>query len=269
MTGANMAEKNVLIVVPIYQQELSEIERLSLTYSLAKLPSRDVVFVGPQGLPMDYYAFHFPGIALRCFDAAYFKSVATYSHLLLRPDFYSSFQEYEFILILQTDAIVLRDDLNHWVNQSFDYVGAPWPGGWKLKINVARFAGENEKLISVDVGNGGLSLRRISGVLSLLNHFSDVAAVAIDRKMAEDMFYGISGVLADGFRVPDALTASRFAMEFDPQDMFVLNGAVYPMGGHSWWEKDPQFWLPLIDETFRDQFQKLIPVPTQNTSRNT
>ena len=217
------------------------------------------MFVGPKNLPLAYYQKHFPSVAFRGLDEAHFQSVKTYSRLLLQRDFYASFGTYEFILILQTDAIVLRDDLDHWVNQPLDYIGAPWPIPWKLRVNVARYAGANEKRISVSVGNGGLSLRRISGVLAVLAQFDDVAKVAIERGMPEDMFFSIAGVLAQGFRVPDAISASKFAMEFDPQDMFAINGGVYPMGGHSWWEKAPQFWLPLIDELERAQFQQLMP----------
>jgi hypothetical protein len=258
MTAPADQHASLLVVVPIYKPELNDLERLSLTYSLSKLSSRQVEFFGPAGLPMGYYTRHFPQVGFRAFDEGFFKSIKTYSQLLLRADFYQNYQPFDFILLLQPDALVLRDDVSYWTSQPFDYLGAPWLTPWKLRVNVARFAGANERHIEVQVGNGGLSLRRISAVLDLFDSFGDVAKVAYDKGLAEDMFFGIAGVLAENFRVPDCATASRFSMEFYPRDLIAINGGVTPMAGHDCWNQDAAFWLARIEEPFRSDFESQL-----------
>ena len=62
------------------------------------------------------------------------------------------------MLVHQTDAIVFRDEFLEWCDKGYDYIGAPW------------FAGDtvSDDNALVGVGNGGLSLRRISSFTAVL-----------------------------------------------------------------------------------------------------
>ncbi len=77
-------------------------------------------------------------------------TINDYNKLLVSKDFYD-YIDTEVFLIFQTDALICndyKDLINNFI--SYDYSGAPW------KAN--------------DVGNGGLSLRRKSKMLEIINN---------------------------------------------------------------------------------------------------
>ena len=231
-----------VIAVPVYRPTLDALEHFSLDYALAQLTGRPACFVAPRRLDLGYYEEHFPGVACERFDDAYFASVQGYSRLLLSPHFYERFAGFEFTLILQTDAIVLRDELDTWCRQPFDYVGAPWPQGVEIFVNLDRYAGTFGKKVCAHVGNGGLSLRRNSACIALLEEFPDATRMFQQSGSSEDLFFAVMGSLSESFLIPNETRAARFALELQPAHYLALQGGRLPMGGHAWWRYDPQFW---------------------------
>ncbi|MDW5416126.1 DUF5672 family protein [Iodobacter sp. CM08] len=236
----------LLVLVPLYKGELSLIEQYSLDVSLQNLAGRNIRFIAPKNMLRSYYQTRYPAIEFILFDSHYFASIAGYNRLLLADFFYQQFISYEFLLILQTDAIILRDDLDVWLNKSFDYIGAPWPDGNELFVNLGRFEGEFGKRVKVYVGNGGLSLRRVNKCLSLLNEFPVAVSVFLNTGSSEDLFFSYMGALSIDFIIPNEITASLFAMELKPAYYYEVNGRRTPMGGHAWWKYDLDFWLPFL-----------------------
>jgi hypothetical protein len=234
----------VIVVVPIYKAELDEFERFSLAHSLAVLENRPVRFVGPEGLDTRFYAATWPDIPFLAFAPEYFASIPGYNRLLLSHAFHAPFGAWEFMLLLQTDAIILRDELDYWCSQPFDYVGAPWPTQYELFVELDRFVGGRGKHMKVSVGNGGLSLRRIAKCRALLDEFPDATRVFEHTGSSEDLFYAVMGALSNDFVIPNEITASRFSMELQPSYYYAVNGGHLPMGGHAWWKYEPQFWRP-------------------------
>lgn len=234
--------KKIVVLVPIHQAELNETERFSLDYSVARLHGHDILFIGPSSLERHYYSERYGEIAFMSFDDAYFASIEGYNRLLLSTQFYQRFAQYEYILILQTDAIILRDELGYWCAQPFDYVGAPWPDGYELFVNAGRFEGCNGKLVKVYVGNGGLSLRRVGKCLSLLKEFDGIVEVFERTGSSEDLFFSVMGALSGDFIIPNEMIASRFSLELKPSYYVTVNGGRLPMGGHAWWKYEPEFW---------------------------
>ena len=237
---------SAIVVVPTYRAQLPGIEQYSLDVSLAALQGRPVVFAAPHGLARDYYAQRYPSVPFECFDDEFFASIPGYNRLLLGPAFYQRFAMHSHLLILQTDAIVLRDELDQWVASPFDYVGAPWPDGNELFVNLGRFEGPNGKRLRVHVGNGGLSLRRIDKCIRLLHEFADATTVFHQTGSSEDLFFAFMGALSHDFVLPNEITASRFALELKPAYYCAVNGGVAPMGGHAWWKYDVAFWRRLL-----------------------
>lgn len=236
----------VAVLVPLYKSGLDSLEKYSLDHSLAALQGRSVVFIGPKELDRSFYSEHYPTVPFHPFDPPCFESVQEYNRLLLSPAFYERFSIYEFVLILQTDAIILRDELDYWCAQPFDYIGAPWPNGYEVFVNAGLFEGEFGKRVKVAVGNGGLSLRRVRKCISLLKEF-DVALDVFDQTgSSEDLFFSVMGALSNDFVIPNEITASRFALELRPSFYYHVNGRQVPMGGHAWWEYEPEFWMALL-----------------------
>ena len=235
--------ENLVLLIPVYKASLDKFEQFSLDHSLAILSeNRNIFFIAPDTIDRQYYAEHYPSIPFIAFESCFFESIAGYNRLLLSTDFYQRFRNYEFLLILQTDAILLRDELDWWCNQPFDYIGAPWPDGYELFVNAGRFEGNNGKRVKVHVGNGGLSLRRIKKCLSLLEEFREIVQVFEQTGSSEDLFFSVMGALSGDFVIPNEMTASRFSLELKPSYYFDVNGGKLPMGGHAWWKYEPEFW---------------------------
>ena len=236
----------VAVLVPIYKAELSPLEAYSLDLSLRQLEGRVIFFIAPSGLQRGYYEQRYPGVPFMFFDPVHFASIPGYSRLLLDENFYRRFIDHEFVLILQTDAVLLRDDLDTWAAEPFDYIGAPWPDGHELLVNLGRFEGAFGKRVKAHVGNGGLSLRRTRQCIALLREFKDATQVFTQAGSSEDLFFAFMGMLSKDFVLPGEITASLFSMELQPRYYFHVNGGVLPMGGHAWWKHDAAFWKRLL-----------------------
>lgn len=116
------------IVIHCHTKDLKPIEKYSLDYSMAILGPRDYFFTIPESLDDAYYVSNFKNAAIVRFPDEHFTSRETHSLLYMSEMLYKHFAStHEFMLILQTDAIVLRDELDYWCSQPWDYIGAPWP----------------------------------------------------------------------------------------------------------------------------------------------
>ncbi len=144
---------SVAVVVPVYRTAFSAEEELSRRHLARFLGHYDTFLVVPERLPVDA-----DGCSIQRFDDDFFTGTDTYSRLLLSRAFYEAFAAYEFILIYQLDCLVFADQLQQWCEAGYDYVGAPW---FKSRTNPA--------LGFSRVGNGGLSLRRVSSFLRLFD----------------------------------------------------------------------------------------------------
>lgn len=99
------------------------------------------------------------------FKKKYFRSNKSYSRLLLSDSFYDCFDDYDYMLIAQTDTYILNSNysLEYFVDMSYDYYGAPWPSGpFPTPFGIREyiksiFVHNSEQLL---VGNGGFSLRK-------------------------------------------------------------------------------------------------------------
>lgn len=246
-----MSGASCLIVIPIYRADLEPLEKFSLDYSMQHLQAgRELVFIAPQGLDVGYYATHYPQVPVKFFDKDYFSSIKGYNRLLLNPAFYEHFgATHEFMLILQTDAVLLRDELDHWCGQPWDYVGAPWPDGLEVMINLDCFGAELGKKVKAHVGNGGLSLRRNAACAALLREFPQATDMFLRSGSSEDIFFSLMGTQSMSFKVPNERVASLFALELQPERYLAINGGRAPMGGHAWWRYNQPFWVALLEQT--------------------
>lgn len=236
----------IAVLIPIYKTRFEPLEQFSVDYSRAVIAGRECCFLAPAGLDCSYYNERYPGVSIEFFPAGYFESIDSYNRLLLSPDFYRRFIRYEFILILQPDAILIRDELDFWTAQPFDYIGAPWPDGVELTVWRDRFRDNFRRRVRASVGNGGLSLRRVRKCLALLGEFPETHGVFLEAGTNEDSYFSLLGLLSTDFVLPNEVIASRFSMELKPEFYFAVNGGRYPMGAHAWWTVQPKFWAPCI-----------------------
>ena len=152
---------DVVVVIPLYRENLSETEEKSFRRSCAVFDGKyPVVAFAPEKMDLSTYTKIFPNLEVEFFPAEYFRSIGDYSRLLLSEEFYERFSMFQWLLICQLDVWVFRDELDYWCSREIDYLGAPIPACWDPGIpkNLDRYI----------VGNGGYSLRRISSILKVL-----------------------------------------------------------------------------------------------------
>jgi hypothetical protein len=246
--GEAMNAQSLAVVIPIYQPALPPLHDYSLERSVRALLGRELFFIAPDGLDVGWYRARYPGIGYEFFEPAFFANIQGYNRLMLGRALYERFSRYEFMLVLQTDAIQLRDDLDEWTAQPFDYIGAPWPGGYEVFVNQDNFAGDKGKRVTVCLGNGGLSLRRIAKCLALQDEFPETVATARRNGSSEDVFYSIMGEVSRGFVLPNEITAAHFSLEIEPGYYYAVNGQHLPSGVHGWWKYDVDFWRPHLPD---------------------
>ena len=102
-------------------------------------------------------------------------TIDEYNKLLKSIKFYELILT-EMFLVFQTDTIIcskFKDNINKFLE--FDYVGAPWSGG----------------VLNEKIGNGGLSLRRKSKMVEIINKCPNIMYPdAIDQSLNnEDVFF--------------------------------------------------------------------------------
>ena len=149
--------KRIVIVIPIYKDDLNVFELISVTQAFRTLDSNDICFVVPKSLSAETITkqsfTRLSSYKVERFSDDFFRSTLDYSRLCLSTEFYERFLDYEYMLIYQTDAFVFEDRLNDFIDMGYDYYGA---------AVVSEFWKE------FHVGNGGLSLRHIKNTLSVV-----------------------------------------------------------------------------------------------------
>jgi len=226
--------------------------------------------VCPQGLDVSRYMGAASGLTVDSIDPKWLSSYRMFNRAKIAPLLYSKYSSFQYILFYELDAWVFRDELEYWCDQQYDYIGAPWFDGYSAASPASQFKG---------VGNGGLSLRKVSSHLRALSTFGYVLEprklwakflnklsfrsgvkflldlsirnnthyLFNDYKQNEDSFWG--GIVAskfEWFRVPDMNTAARFSMEMNAPLLYSRNGNQLPFGCHKWEKYHADFWKQFI-----------------------
>jgi len=255
----------VAVIIPIYKSLLTEYDRISLKRTCSVLSSYPLVVIHPENLDISAIAQEFPLLSFHGFRPEYFRGIRGYNRLMLSSDLYEAFLQYEYILICQTDAYIFRDELTHWCEKGYDYIGAPW-----LKKKVynlpfikelmflsktwKHFRGQRSKQdLYNKVGNGGLSLRKVSSHYQTVLQMGDVIAkyTAGEKKRHlynEDVFWALE---PKDFSYPTPDEALRFSFDKYPKFSYKLTGGKLPFGCHAWFSrKMKRFWQEIIPEAF-------------------
>jgi len=258
------------VLTPVYRPTIDDDEFASLSSISRYLSAHDHFAVAPDSLELGKLGLS-PQTKIRRFADSFFESTQSYNRLLLSSMFYRTFAEYDFLLIVQLDALALSNDLDHWCTEGWDYIGAPWAKNFHTRPG----------LLFEGVGNGGFSLRNVQSALRVLAtkiqlipdytmgppprwwHWKRVRkmhsvlniwkrfmpAVAVEDYLRryytgnEDIFWGKYAARFDPtFRVPPAHEALSFAFETDPEGSFDKNGGRLPFGVHAWAKYGRKFW---------------------------
>lgn len=265
--------KKVVITIPVYKKEPSNLEVLSFKQVLKVLKKYDIVVFTHASLDLRVYYNLANEVGKSfmkvIFDEEYFKSIAGYNRLMLSVDFYKCFSDYKYLLIYQLDAFVFRDELEYWCDKGYDYVGAPFFKSLKDDIYGTKMLG---------VGNGGFSLRRIDYCKKVLSLYRNKVLVSPLAYFYKDKF--INALIRIPWRLmgrkntlqwfmdnvnedfifswcisnssysaslPSCDEALHFAFEVNPKYCYELTNGILPFGCHAFakYEYD-SFWKPII-----------------------
>lgn len=264
-----------VIIVPLYKEykDLDETERKSFCHCVKVFCDRDIALLTYGELDLSPYLQQIDkDVAVAYFDKMCFTSIQSYNDLMLSSDFYKRFIKYDYMLIYQLDAYVFEDKLDYWMSKNYDYVGAPW------FENYGSYEDGNQLW---EVGNGGLSLRKVKFYYKLLSyrgvlytgicvkggfyHFIKSMAKTfgyhntiawhlkhIKASLNEDCFltYYLRKITNKPTllpSIPSPLEAIDFAFEKSPSYLYEMNGKKLPMGCHAFMKYEyEEFWSKYI-----------------------
>lgn len=272
--------KKLAVIIPLYQKITRESEHFSINNTLEHLSNRDIYFIAPNRMK-SWLKSYINQINRKerkqlvifdtYFDDVFFRSRASYNKLMLSTNFYKNFINYEYLLIVQTDALILQDNLDEWISKDYSYIGAPWFEGWDRPVKPLRFIGS---------GNGGFSLRKVKHFIQVLevpryipnilakpNNSRKSLLYALDfsfkfvfdklvyaynfwplfPRVNEDTFWGILVPhCCNFFKVPSPTEAAFFSFEVEPAYLYELTKHHLPTGCHAWEKYDYQFWKRVL-----------------------
>ena len=234
----------IAIVLPVYRPRLDDEVLATVDRAIALLQHGDWHLVAPMSLETSFYEKRY-GKAIVRFPDACLDLRRNYNRLLLTDEFYATFAQYEYMLVIQDDVYVLRDDLAYWQARRFDYIGAPWPMGLEYVLSMSPKPGIHGHTVTAYVGNGGFSLRRIAACRQLLAEFAEEAAW-FGKNENEDMFFAVFGQFSQQFTLPSLRVAAAFAWEVRLPRMHALCEGQLPMAIHAYDRHDPEFFARTI-----------------------
>lgn len=235
-----MNRNKCVIVVPIYKSEFNWDEFNSIKQLFKILPTSkyDIVAICPQSLDLTYYKENFDFLSYFYFWDSYFTNYPNgYNSLLLNAGFYAQFDNYEYMLVYQPDCWVFRDELEYWVNQGYDYIGAPF-----------LYRMPDLFISKTFIGNGGLSLRKIPAFLYICNHFKSICdhiGNLDDTEFGEDhIFLKLLDIgVNTRFNLPTLVEAAKFSFETNPHILYQITENHLPFGCHAYRKVEyNEFW---------------------------
>lgn len=248
---------NNCIIIPIYYKIPTVLDKLSINSlsNLEDIKDYDIIFVCPQSLTSDNWSSLLKeSIDAECkfltFDDKYFVSTKTYSEMLKSYNFWKQFKSYEYGLIFQTDGYCISGKLSDYIDMDYDYIGGV-------------IISENANWWNVPcIGNGGVSLRKISKFLELtdpdgeclktigddIKHLNDISSGLFDPY--EDLYFIQCVGRYWDINIPSVEIGYNFCFDMNPEVCYQLNGQKLPLFMHSF-DKNIRYWQHIL-EPFSD-----------------
>ena len=252
--------KNCVVVFPLHTNP-TPIELLFLENGIRLTQGFKQVIAAPEGLEIDASFGSLEQLEVKRFSKHYFEGIKGYNQLLLSKGFYTTFSLFDYILIHQADVFLFKDELSTWCEKGYDYIGAPWFRPDKLNrgflfttLQRLKLSFKKNKLYGDrynKVGNGGLSLRKVSTAVSVLEtvpkSILDKYTQSEGAEFNEDVFWSFEApAVLQSYSVPEMNEAMQFAIEFYPTEAYSLLNQKLPFGCHAPLKHEPEFWKKFI-----------------------
>jgi len=209
-----MDKQTCCIVIPTYKEynNLSQFEKKSLLNTIEKMKNYPLIMVCPLSLNVKEY--NELGIMdFKRFDDVFFKNIYGYNELMLSSFFYESFNEYDYMLLVQLDAYIFEDKLEYFIKLNYDYIGG--------LHYIPHIKG---KMVN---GNGGFCLRKIKSFIESSKNIKNDLNNKFDW---EDILY--SYWYRDKMNIAPEEVSLKFGWQQDPQLNYINNNNNLPFGCH-------------------------------------
>lgn len=231
---------------PCIQINANIVRAVLLRHSICCLTDRvKICYLHPKN---DFNKSWYESVCGECtcigLDNAYFASQYAYNSLFYEEWFYGLFDGFSHLLILQLDAVVMNTArLDEWVNSPYSYVGGPEHKTYNYSVSDLLGDGSlpmNSLFpITLQGLNGGLSLRVISHMVSLLREFPQITCLGRERRIGEDIFFCLLSLLTkQPIFFPNETLASQFAITCNFKSWINFNNNELPFGFHCWHQND-------------------------------
>ncbi len=249
--------KQVTVIIPIHLEEPSHLEKVSLSQTLALLHKYPITFQAKEGLNIKWYQDFCDGKATVHFERFKWSGFQQYTELVMSPEFYGRFLDYEYMLICHLDAFVFRDELEQWCTEGYDYIGSViYNTAWEhLPSTFGKFLGLSRPEY---YSNGGFGLRKNETFFKMSSFFPNKIKFYLWYKTVTKKFFQddiflsqLYPRLASKFKVPPKAIAQRFGAAYEnwgQNDLpFVqVDCTNLPFGIHGWFNYHYEFWRPCI-----------------------
>jgi len=240
---------NCAVLIPTHKTNFSTLEQYCLHRTITVLRRWDIIFLIPEDAEIGHIE-EFPVKVLRC-KSGNFGRIDRYNRWLLSPEFYQEFVLYERILICHPDAILVRDEIEIWAEKNIHYIGAPWFNSLTFSPAFATRPELNNGIVTLNVGNGGLSLRNPRQFLEVIDrHRSIIGEFCLNTGVNcnEDALLAYIGHIDSKFRVASHEEAASFSLELNARSQILSTGQI-PMGFHAMYKYDPELWMAIFPDS--------------------
>ena len=259
-----------VVVVPVHRTGPSPSEIVSLRQCGKVFIKRDIVILAPKYLDLSVYRELLPRAADLRVEEHWMASVKAYNRMMMSPLVFNALGGYTQMIIHEPDAIVLRDEIDYWCDQPFDYIGAPWFEGWDQPAADAP---------AIGVGNFGFSFHRLptsrrvtasplrwvpyraaaknliqglrgdkarlrQGLIGLGSAGRLRGAYKLVQENCDLFWSFIVPNIDNNFRIPAVDIAVKFSWETLPSRCMEMCGGGLPFGIHKWFKYDFGFLMP-------------------------
>jgi hypothetical protein len=212
------------VIVPIYKEEEDEIGKHSLKRLYSLIKRTQIIFIVKDSVKDKVMK----GCIKLPFPDYFFKDLKTYSQLFNRSELWKILlgMGYTHSLVYQPDCYLYGndDELEFWCKLGYAFIGSPHFKGFDWEKN------PNE-LIPNSM-NGGFSLRDVKAHYEVAKHLEETLPNFSEIETHEDVHW-CNVFKHFGYRMPDPLTAARFAWEHGAKTLYPAIGENLPFGTHN------------------------------------
>lgn len=276
-----MSNKNASIcavVIPIYKENISAYEEMSLRQCLNVFGGYPIAFAAPRRLNCAAYKQicreYDSSATYEFFENKFFNGFNAYNALMFCSDFYGRFLNYKYILIYQPDAFIFKNDLDFWCTQDYDYIGAPvfelhrgadspkrtafLNGGFSLRktktfYNLAKAKHRFKVSFYLLMSKYEILMKKqtLFNILKAAVLFSWVRLLGKILGMEPNEDFEWSKTIEQHGKIAPFDTALRFSFDSCPEYAFKLTDNLLPFGCHGWQTYYNRiFWKEFIDNHF-------------------